>query len=154
MRLARRLRGIAASSLLWTIVWGFAGAVVYAIAGISWTTRAGDPLTLRAVLQYAPIGALFFGTYGMLSGAAFAVILALVERRRSLDDLSVRRVAAWGALGGIAILLLNVALILVVERGQVPNDFVPTLLGMSLLGAACAAGSLLLARRIPGTGIR
>ena len=154
MSFVRRLRGIATFSLLWAIVWGFAGAVVYAVAGIGWTARAGEPLTLGAALQYAPIGALFFGSYGMLSGAAFAVILALTERRHNLDGLSVQRVATWGALGGVAILLLNLALIVFVERGQVPGHLVPALLGMSFLGAACAAGSLLLARRTTETGVR
>ena len=44
---------------------------------------------------------------GMISGAIFAITLSVAERRKgSLDALSMRRVAGWGAIGGVALPML------------------------------------------------
>ena len=37
---------------------------------------------------------------GFIVGAAFAAILSMTERHRKLEDLSLRRIALWGAIGG------------------------------------------------------
>lgn len=148
MTVLRRLRGVFGSALLWATTWGIAGGLGYAVAGTKWTLEGGRPLSISAVVPYIATGVLFLALYGALSGAAFAVVLTLVERRRTIHNLSIRRIATWGALGGITVLLLNLLAVYLIE-GRVPSDTLPVLLIMSLLGAGCAAGSLALARRAP-----
>jgi len=45
-----------------------------------------------------------YAAFGFVMGGAFAGILSLTERHRRLKDLSLRRVALWGALGGLGFL--------------------------------------------------
>jgi hypothetical protein len=146
MVLLRRLRGMASTALLWAATWGIIGAAAYAVLGVRWTVGMGRSLSVGEVLPYVLSGALFLAVYGLLSGVAFAGVLMLLERRRSIQDLTIARIAAWGALGGIGVLLVNVALVYWVE-GLVLSETLPVLLFMGLLGAGCAAGSLALARR-------
>lgn len=84
---------------------------------------------------------------GAISGAIFAVALSVAERRTgSLDALSMRRVAAWGAVGGVGLPLL----LLPYYFATIPNalGFAATVTVMNgVLGAGAAAASLSLARR-------
>jgi hypothetical protein len=88
------------------------------------------------------------GAYpGFLGGVVFSVVLGVAARRRRLDDLSLARVGAWGALAG---LLVGTLPFLVGE----PTTEVPLWLlalgvigTITLLSAASAAGSLAIARR-------
>ena len=82
---------------------------------------------------------LFFGLLGFLAGVTFSLILGIVERRRSFDQMSLPRFAAWGAAGGLALAL---PLGLSVGGGALPI-LVPI---FALAGATCAAGTLALAR--------
>ncbi|MBV9772364.1 MAG: hypothetical protein JO040_00345 [Gemmatimonadetes bacterium] len=154
MRFLRRLRGIASTSLLWAVAWGLVGAPAYGVLEVYRNFQYGLPFSSDALLPHMVIGAVFLALYGFLSGGAFSTVLALVERRSKPEDLSMRRVTAWGALGGVGILLLNAVLMLLFE-GSLPGDMIPVLVIMGTLGAGCAAGSLALARRAPdpkGTG--
>jgi hypothetical protein len=87
----------------------------------------------------------------MISGAVFAVTLSVAERRKgSLDALSLRRVAGWGAIGGMALPML---LLPFYYYGTVPGGFgqaTVVILQNGLLGAGSAAASLSLARRATG----
>jgi hypothetical protein len=85
---------------------------------------------------------------GFLCGLVFSVVLAITERRRGIHELSLARVAAWGAAGGFLLMvLLNSSFI------GTPNTehlfwrarWIITA-GVTLLSAASAAGSLALAR--------
>ena len=149
MTFLRRLRGVTSTALLWAATWGLVGTAAYAVLGVRWTLDLSRPLSVSEVLPYALTGALFLTIYGLLSGAAFAGVLMLSERGRRVQDLSTRRVAAWGALGGIGILSLNAAVIYLSEGGRIPSDMIPVLIIVGMLGAGCAAGSLVLARRAP-----
>lgn len=148
MTFLRRLRGIAGTALLWATTWGVVGAAAYAVLGVRWTLEWDRPLTVKEVMPYVLTGAIFLAVYGLLSGVAFAGVLMLVERRRGIRDLTLPRIAAWGALGGAAVLGVNLVLVYLLE-GLVPGDTLPVLAIMGLLGAGCAAGSLALARRSP-----
>lgn len=84
---------------------------------------------------------------GFFCGLLFSVVLAITERRRSLHDLSLARVAAWGAAGGLLPMVLNTGLL------GTPNTEHPfwraryiIIGGVTLLSAASAVGSVLLAR--------
>jgi hypothetical protein len=84
---------------------------------------------------------------GFFCGLIFSVVLGIAGRRRSIHELSPARVAAWGAAAGFLLMVLNTTAL------GTPNTehlfwrarWVITA-GVTLLSAASAAGSLLLAR--------
>jgi hypothetical protein len=120
----RRARAAAAVGLLWAGGWFGAGMVMLVIVG----PHAADvPFPL------------FFGFLGFLAGATFSGVLALAERRRRFEQMSVPGFAGWGALGG----LLLAGVLVLSGGGSFP------LLGsiFALAGGASAAGTLLLARK-------
>ena len=119
--------------LTWAVVWAPFGI----LAGII-VDRSGamdEPWILVGALP------------GFFCGLLFSVVLAITERRRSVDELSPVRVALWGAAGGLALMLLSTTAL------GTPNPehlfwrsrFLVTA-GVTLLSGASAAGSLLLAR--------
>jgi O-antigen/teichoic acid export membrane protein len=85
---------------------------------------------------------LVFGVLGFIAGVIFSVLLALVEGRRRLDEISLRRVAGWGAMGGLLLSALF-AKAASLDWGDV-LAIAPT---FALASAVCASGSLALARR-------
>ena len=80
-----------------------------------------------------------YATFGFIMGSGFAGILSLTERHKRLADLSLRRVALWGALGGLVFLggfslMFN------------PPNLMSWLI-MASLSAGLASGSVALAKR-------
>ena len=90
----------------------------------------------------APLGGAFFGFIG---GSVFSVALAVAGRRRSFDEMSLPRFAAWGA--------LVPSLIIVALEALWPSGTLYDLSGLgfttvsALMGAGFAAGTLALARK-------
>lgn len=129
----RRIRSAVVMGLTWAIVWAPIAVLIGTII---------DPDDSMDEMWVA------IGAYpGFLCGVLFAVVLAVAERRRRIDDLSLPRFAAWGAVAGFVVGALPFAI------GE-PTDRVPlwllalgTIGTMTLLGALSAAGSLALARR-------
>jgi len=85
---------------------------------------------------------LVFGVFGFLAGVIFSAILVLTEGRRTFDQMSLPRFAAWGAAGG---LLLAVIFVRVASFGW--GDALAIAPTFALACAACASGSLIVARR-------
>jgi len=113
--------------LTWGFAWFAAGMVLLLIVG---PDAADVPF---------PVG---FGFLGFLAGVTFSALLALTEGRRSFEQMSLPRFAAWGAAGG---LLFSGIFVPLAGLGA------GALLGLgpvfAVAGAGCAAGSLALARR-------
>jgi hypothetical protein len=122
----RRIRGAVGMGLTWALAWFGAGMVLLLIIG---PDAADVPF---------PLG---FGMFGFLAGVMFSSVLGRVEGRRRFDQMSLPRFAGWGAVGG---LLLSTIFVLVSDVG----GGVLLVLGpvFALSSAACAAGSLALAR--------
>lgn len=123
----RRLRGILGTGLTWAVGWAvvFGGLMAF----------LGRPVTIIAGFG------LGMGLVGFFGGSLFAAILSITERRQRLEDLSLRRVALWGA---ISCLVLAGAFSLIGGGGFV-WDFLAT---MTLLGAGCSSGTVAVARRV------
>ena len=121
----RRIRGAIGMGLIWAMTWFGAGLILLLVVGVG---AADVPFPL------------FFGLLGFLAGVTFAGILGIAERRRTFDQMSLPRFAAWGGVGGF---LLSVVLALPLGGYAFP------ILGaiFALSGAGCAAGTLALARR-------
>jgi hypothetical protein len=136
MRLLRRIRGIVGTALTWAAGWGILGAVVSALSIVASGPWDGPPVAKMVFL-----GALFLATYGFIAGLVFSLVVLAAERRRTLHQLTLPRVTAWGGLGGVLMAAVPVA-------ATGPSVLTGVFLLMSgLLGAGSAAASLAVARR-------
>jgi hypothetical protein len=132
----RRIRAAVGVGLTWGAAWFSAGILLLLVPGF----EADVPFPL------------LFALLGFGAGVTFSAVLGVAERRRRLDQMSLRRFAGWGAVGGL--LLSGIFLSLVALGGE-------SLWGEALMlgpvfaaaGAVCAAGSLALARRAEGRGL-
>lgn len=132
----RRIRGAAGLCLLWAGAGIGVGGMFELIDNVA---PGALPFISRVDMWPQTMAAVFF-----LGAVVFTTLVGIVERDRRLEELSLPRFAAWGAVAG---LLLGVVL-------GAPAIF----LGITTLGSSlAAAGSLALARaaerRAPlGTG--
>ncbi len=126
-RWKRRIRGALGMGLVWGVAWLGAGLVLLAIVG---PDAADVPF---------PLG---FGALGFLAGVAFSGVLGLIEGRRTFEQMSLPRFAAWGGLGGTVF-----AAIFVAAAGLGTEALVGLGVVFGGASATCAAGSLALARK-------
>ena len=128
----RRIRGAIGMGLTWALAWFGAGMILLLVVGFG---AADVPF---------PLG---FGLLGFLAGVTFSGVLVLAERRRRFDQMSLPRFAGWGAVGG---LLFSGIFGLAVAAFAEGATFIQNLVFLgpvfAVAGAACAAGSLALAR--------
>ena len=131
-RWLRRIRGAMRMGLTWALAWFGAGLVLLLIVGVG---AADVPF---------PIG---FGVFGFFAGVTFSGVLAVVEGRRRLDQMSLPRFAGWGAVGGL--LLCGIFVTVTALAGETtPLRHLSVLAPVfSLAGAGSSAGVLALARR-------
>ena len=122
----RRVRGAIGIGVVWALAWGAVGGVPRWVFGFN--TDAPLPL--------------IFGVLGFIAGITFAALLALAEGRRRFDQMSLSRFAGWGALGGILLSALFAR-----AASLSPGDVLVIAPTFALASAACACGSLALARR-------
>ena len=141
----RLLRGIFRTALLWAVTWGVIGILV--VTGLLFAADIGGTppvdyleLLTRVVAAYGA----FFGALGGITGGIFAGLVAFAERRRSFADLSIGRLAAWGTVAGVSIPAALIAVSPPIDESPIPVFAVT-----AALGATCAVGTLLLARRAP-----
>ena len=86
----RKGRGILGVAITWGAVWGAVFATLAFVAGAI-DPDSIDPGETR--LRIAGMGAVF----GAVSGVVFGVLLSVAEGRKTLRELSLARVALWGA---------------------------------------------------------
>jgi hypothetical protein len=125
-KLLRRIRGAIGIGLTWGATWAGAGLVLAVVTRF----EADAPFPL------------VFGVLGFAAGVVFSALLALAERRRRFDQMSLPRFAAWGATGG---LLLSALFARTASLGW--GDVLAIVPMFALASAVCASGSLALARR-------
>jgi hypothetical protein len=112
--------------MTWAVAWFAAGMVLLLIVGVG---AADVPFPL------------FFGFLGFLAGAMFSGILGILGRKRRFDQMSLPRFAGWGALGGLSLCGLLIAV-----NGS-PGNLPVVGTVFALAGAISAAGTLALARK-------
>ncbi|HEY2378067.1 MAG TPA: hypothetical protein VGH98_18980 [Gemmatimonadaceae bacterium] len=122
----RRIRGAIGMGFTWGAAWSGAGFVLAVVTRF----QADAPFPL------------IFGVLGFMAGVIFSVFLALTERRRRFDQMSLRRFAVWGAMGG---LLLSALFAKAASLGW--GDVLAIAPTFALACAVCASGSLAVARR-------
>ena len=135
----RRVRGAIGMGLFWGLG-GFAAGMVIELIHNLW------PNPLGALVDIWPAALAYPGFVG---GVAFSAVLGIAGRRKRFDELSIPKVAAWGALGGLLVCLIPAAMVAL--GWATPNiplwQITAALAGPFVLGGALAAGaSLALAR--------
>lgn len=142
----RRTRGALGVALTWAAGWALAGLL---IGGTS-LLLPGLPWDVVFEVFDAPLPAL--AVPGFFGGLFFSAVLGFAARRRRLDELSLPRFAAWGALAGLVLGLLPAAMVGVglasVRPGLDLWLFTAAISGpLMLLSAVSASASLMLARK-------
>jgi len=125
-KLLRRIRGAIGMGLAWGVAWGLAGGVPRWLFGFN--TDVPFPVV--------------FGVLGFLAGVTFFGVLVVTEGRRNFDQMSMPRFAAWGAVGGI---IVSAIFTRMASLGAA--DVLAVAPTFAVACAACATGSLALARR-------
>jgi hypothetical protein len=131
----RVLKGVGGIATVWAGGW--------AVLGLAFA------LTLSGTMgfpMYALLpSAISWGIGGFLSGAGFATLLTTMERKSLLEELSLARVAGWGALGGFAVYFL-----VLLTVGVLPFLGLPWALfeaaKAGVLGAISAVGTTAIAK--------
>ena len=144
-RWLQRVRGIVGLGTLW----GVAGSVVGAIAGIVVRLSGGLPAGDHLVDWI-----LGGGSLGFILGAGFAGVLTMLEGRRTLDELTPGRAALWGALAGACLPAIWFLLFSGTLRSVLSiSELIPLLLGAGgaygALSAGLASATVWIARRAP-----
>ena len=122
----RRIRGVIGMGFVWAFAWSAVGFIPRWVLG----NETDLPFPI------------LFGGLGFFAGVTFAVLLVLTEGRRRFEQMSVRRFAAWGAMGGLMLSALFV-------RGAhlAWGEVLAISTTFAVASAVCASGSLTLARR-------
>ena len=146
-RWLRRIRGAIGMGLTWAAGWAVFGLLI----GVTSKITPFLPWDSFFEVFDAPLPAL--AVPGFFGGVLFSIVLGIAARDRKFDELSVKRFAAWGAVGGLLLALLPGFLVavglarLATEGASLGKLTAIISLPLVALGAASASGSLILARK-------
>ncbi len=131
----RRIRGAVGMGLSWALVWAVVGGGIMELI----VDPRGRILDMWPQTLAVP---------GFVCGAMFSLVLALGERRRRFDELSLLRFAAWGAVTGLLVGAL--ALAAGAAPGVAPLLRAAVILGPVTLLSALSAPAILALARLAG----
>jgi len=131
----RRIRDAVAMGLTWAIQWAvlavLIGTITESLSGYSIEKNHLDPLMALAMP-------------GFLVGVIFSTVLWFAEGGRRFDELSLPRLAAWGAVVGLLLGVLSFALGTLSDRFPLWLGVVIIVGSSTLLSTVSAVGSALL----------
>ncbi len=144
----RRIQAVIVTATLWALVWLPPGIALDLFAH-------SPPSQHRPPPAFGVLSAVWIA-WGAVSGAVFAILLAVAERRNTIVHLSLWRVSAWGAVA-CAILPALLAIWDYALGPGVYTSFDWLLAGVVIavcgfVGAVCAASTIALGRRAPARG--
>lgn len=123
--------------LIWGLAWFGAGMVI--LIGFLLTTGSN-----QADVPF-PLG---FGAIGFFGGVIFSLLLEFLGSSPRFEQISLQRIAAWGAAAGLILSVGFVSLVAAVSEGP---EFLENLIFLAPIfaaaGAACAGVSLAIARK-------
>ena len=143
----RRIRGAVGTGLVWAVGWAVGGLMI----GVASLLMPFLPWDSFFRVFDAPLPALAIP--GFVAGVFFSIVLGIAGRGRKLSEFSVPQFAAWGAAGGLMLILFPFALVAVGlasrEGSSVGTWQILAAIGppFILFSALSASGSLVLARR-------
>ena len=140
----RRIRGLVGTALTWGAIGAVVGVGAFVVVSRPWPISAIRwERFLTQFARWEGASAL----WGIACGLAFSLVFLALERSRGLQQLSLNRVTAWGALAGAVFpALLSVRPLL---GGASIAYFGGIVLASALAGAIWARLSVALARRAP-----
>jgi hypothetical protein len=148
----RRIRGAVGMGIAWALIWAVSGLAI----GVASNVLTFLPWHYFFSIWDAPLPAL--GMPGFFGGVLFSAVLGTAARHRRFEELSVRKVAAGGALGGLLVGLIPGAMV-AVGLAHLGRDglgvwkLTAVIAGpLVLLSSASAVVSLLLARMADDRG--
>jgi hypothetical protein len=150
----RRIRGAIGMGLTWALGWGVAGLLI----GVASILLPGLPWDAFFEVFDAPLPA--FAVPGFFAGVFFSAVLGIAGRHRRFRELSLPRFAAWGAVGGVLLILFPFALealgLASTEGSSISRwQAIAVLTGpFIVLSAVSASVTLLVARIAEGRGSR
>ena len=151
MNLGRRIVAVISLAILWALEWAVLGALFGVYGFYFWENYAllNPPFWAGPFWTVVLVTAISFAKAGALSGALFALVLALAERRQSVDHLRLSRVILWGIIG--AWLVPGTLLLINLNRYGIPVWWfmVESLLAVGIAGGISAGTTVLLAHRAP-----
>jgi hypothetical protein len=101
----RRIRGALGMGVTWAFGWAVAGLLI----GVASVLTPGLPWDAFFEVFDAPLPAL--AVPGFFAGVFFSTVLGIAGRGRRFSELSLPRFAAWGALGGLLLVMFPFALV-------------------------------------------
>ena len=125
--------------LLWAAGWGFVGGLI---------ELANNVIPNLTLFSSVDMWIQTLALPGFLGGALFSALLLIGDGRRRFTELSLPRMAVWGALGGVALGGLGLALGL--GRSALGDLWLRSLVVLTPLSVLCSASAvatLALARR-------
>ena len=150
----RRIRGAVGMGLTWALGWALAGVLI----GVSSVLLPGLPWDAFFRVFDAPLPAL--AVPGFIGGVIFSTVLGIAGRGRRFRELSLSRFTAWGAVAGALLSLVPAAAVgagLATYNGPDAMGLWITTAAfaspLTLLSAASAAGTLVLARMAEDRGL-
>ncbi len=147
-RWLRRLRGVIGMGITWAAGWALIGILMI-------PARTFAPGQFFQVFD-APPPAL--AVPGFVGGVLFAIVVGIAGKRRRFSQLSLPTFTAWGALGGVLLSLVPALLVGLgvasASEGATESWRLTAIVGLpfTLMGAASAAATLLVARWADGHG--
>jgi len=138
-KLLQKLRGLLGVGITWGTLWAGIGAGIGVVIGVvrpevwQWT---------NPIFEWA-VG---MGLYGLVSGIGFGTLLTLREGRNTLSNLSLRRTALWGLIGGAVVPLMFGAAGMF-PAGTTLLDVLGAVGVTGFLGATFASTSVAIAKR-------
>lgn len=145
--MSRRLRALVSTALLWGIEWSIPGAIL-GLATWGWYAfNAGG--TLAQLPMNVTNFAVLLGVTGSICGLGFGLFVTGAEHDRTVAELSILRMALWGALAGTIASLLSLFGLGLVIGGRVSSLAALAVVSGAgaLLGTTSAAASLAAAKR-------
>src|SRR5688572_13374023 len=98
--LLKRVRGIVGLGLIWSAGWAVVGFVYMTVLGL-FMRRLVPEVTLPQQVGVVLLGTCLYAGYGFMTGLLFGTVLAIAERRRTIDSLKIWRIAVWGGIAGV-----------------------------------------------------
>ena len=154
MRGLRRIRGAIGMGLTWAFGWAVAGVLI----GAASVVLPGLPWSAFFEVFDAPLPALAIP--GFFAGMFFSTVLGIAGRNRRFRELSLPQFAAWGAVGGLMLVLFPFALVAVGLASREGSDIgtgqiLAAIAGpFILLSAISASVTLIVARVAEGRELR
>lgn len=155
MILLRRVRGVLSTALAWSIPWAVLGGsmlLAYFEARRGGIAFPSVEQAVRVNWILFRVGAEMSAVVGALAGGLFAAVLTLHGRHLQFEQLSAKRLAGYGAVGGLAIGAVAIPLTAAL-LGRPLSQLLPLIGISSILGAGSAWTMLAWARRSPARAV-